>query len=405
MPLRLGLVTGEYPPMQGGVGAFTRELAQALAALGHTIHVITSTDAAVRHDSSHWRDLVEPVDAGYALIHPRVRRWRYPSLATIVDLSQRYELDLVNVQYQAAAYNMRSPAINLLPWRMKGLLVTVVTFHDLRVPYLFPKAGRWRRKAIDFMARRAAGVIATNEADYHALAIPLADPDRLVKIPIGSNILPHAAATDRTDSVRSKLGLSHSDRLIGYFGFLNESKGADSLLRALAALDQHFHLLFIGGEFGSSDPRNNQQFSQGIRQLASELGLGERVHWTGFVPETEVSAYLYAVEQMVMPYRDGASLRRGTIMAALAHGRPLITTQPALPTPELIHGDNVHFVAPEDSVALAQAIRRLAEDADYRQRLSEGALRISHMFSWEKIAAQTADFYRSLLGKAGRANL
>ncbi|MEZ4516231.1 MAG: glycogen/starch synthase [Chloroflexota bacterium] len=34
------MVTGEYPPMEGGVGAFTEQLAQALAALGHEVHVI-----------------------------------------------------------------------------------------------------------------------------------------------------------------------------------------------------------------------------------------------------------------------------------------------------------------------------------------------------------------------------
>ena len=41
----------------------------------------------------------------------------------------------------------------------------VVTFHDLRVPYLFPKAGRLRPAAVTHLARAAAGVIATDPAD------------------------------------------------------------------------------------------------------------------------------------------------------------------------------------------------------------------------------------------------
>jgi len=40
--MRIGLITGEYPPMQGGVGDFTHELGKALAALGHEVHVLTS---------------------------------------------------------------------------------------------------------------------------------------------------------------------------------------------------------------------------------------------------------------------------------------------------------------------------------------------------------------------------
>jgi glycogen synthase len=39
--MRIGLITGEYSPDQGGVGDFTRELGKALAALSHDVHVIT----------------------------------------------------------------------------------------------------------------------------------------------------------------------------------------------------------------------------------------------------------------------------------------------------------------------------------------------------------------------------
>ncbi|HVO41994.1 MAG TPA: hypothetical protein VMT34_05200, partial [Aggregatilineales bacterium] len=43
--MRIGLITGEYPPMEGGVGAFTRELAVAMAKQGHTIHLCTHPSA------------------------------------------------------------------------------------------------------------------------------------------------------------------------------------------------------------------------------------------------------------------------------------------------------------------------------------------------------------------------
>ena len=40
--MKIGLITGEYPPQQGGVGDFTRELARALIAAGHEAQVITT---------------------------------------------------------------------------------------------------------------------------------------------------------------------------------------------------------------------------------------------------------------------------------------------------------------------------------------------------------------------------
>ena len=41
--MKIGLITGEYPPQQGGVGDFTRELARALIAAGHEAQVVTGS--------------------------------------------------------------------------------------------------------------------------------------------------------------------------------------------------------------------------------------------------------------------------------------------------------------------------------------------------------------------------
>jgi glycosyltransferase involved in cell wall biosynthesis len=394
VPLKIGLVSGEYPPMEGGVGAFTQELAKALNALGHNIHIITSRQARPPSPERRLQALLEPVDIDFAQLHPQVRQWRWPALATVADIVLRYELDVVNIQYQAAAYHMRSPAANFLPWRLKGMVKTAVTFHDLRVPYLFPKAGRWRQKAVYFMARQAHGCIATNEADYQTLHDLNFGP--LTQIPIGSNITTYQPNHIEVGEARDLLGLQPADCLLGYFGFLNESKGANTLLHTLARLDKNIHLLFIGGQTGSSDSNNNQFFLAEMRQLISELDLDKRVHWTGFVPEKRVSTFLEAADLMVMPYRDGASLRRGTLMAVLAHGRPLITTHPTAPTPALIHGKNSWLVPAADETAMVEAIQTLLANPDLRLKLGQGASQVADMFTWDKIAAQTAEFLAQL---------
>ncbi|MBK8989177.1 MAG: glycosyltransferase family 4 protein [Chloroflexi bacterium] len=392
--MKIGLVTGEYPPMEGGVGAFTQALAQALAELGHTVHIITDRRARPFAAHRRWQDLLEPVDLGFAQLHPNVKKWRWTAIAQIADVALRYDLDVVNVQYQAAAYDMRSPAISLLPWRLKGLTKTAVTFHDLRVPYLFPKAGRLRQTAVTTMAKQAHGAIVTNQADYDALTAVTRTPVR--QIPIGSNITTYTPHPSEIEEARSLLGLGGGDFLLGYFGFLNESKGADTLLYALATLDQHAHLVFIGGQTGSSDPTNNQSFLEQLKALIGELGLDRRVHWTGFVPDQRVSTFLHAADLLVMPYRDGVSLRRGTLMAVLAHGRPLLTTTPPIFTPELVHGANVWLVSPDDVAGLAAAVRILAANPALRATLGQGAAQAASLFTWDKIAAETAVFLAGL---------
>ncbi len=396
--------------MEGGVGAFTAELAKALQQQGHTVHIITSREARPPDAPRTFTSAIEPIDLGFAQLHPRINRWRWPSLAVIADIVLRYELDVVNIQYQPAAFNMNSAAINFLPWRLKNMVKTAVTFHDLRVPYLFPKAGRLRQTAVNFLARSADGVIATNPADYQSLVSNLQSPTKaqrkgaktqrekpLTQIAIGSNITVHPTNHIEIREIRQNLGLKADDVLLGYFGFLNESKGADTLIEALAQQDGRFHLAFIGGQTGASDATNNQAFLDGLRAQIEALGLTERVHWTGFLSDARVSAHLQAADMLVMPYRDGASLRRGTLMAALAHGRPLITTAPTVPTPHLIAGENCCLVPVGDVGGVGTAVQTLAYDADLRETLGQGAAQLAEQFSWGKIAQETAVFYQSLM--------
>lgn len=391
--IKIGFVTGEYPPMEGGVGAFTRELAQAMAAEGHEIHIITSRAARPSSDDRRWWRLQEPLELDYGQLHPRIRRWWWGAMGTIADIVIQNDLDVINIQYQAAAFDMRIPAINFLPWRLRGVCKTAVTFHDLRVPYLFPKAGRLRPWFVRRLARLADGVIVTNRADEQALIGAGLSAEDLCRIPIGSNIPTHKVETADIATVRQKLGLKAGDYLLGYFGFLNESKGADTLLQGLARLDERFHLVFTGGQTGSSDPENNAAFLARLKDLIMALGVQDRVHWSGFLPEREVSAFLMAADLIVMPYKDGASLRRGTLMAALAHGRPVITTEPAVAIPELCHGENIWYVPVADTDGLVSAVRHLSEHPSLAEKLASGAAAAGELFRWDKIARRTAEYF------------
>jgi glycosyltransferase involved in cell wall biosynthesis len=175
-----------------------------------------------------------------------------------------------------------------------------------------------------------------------------------------------------------------------YFGFLNESKGGETLIRALARSQPPAHLLMIGGRVGSSDP-TNQAYADHAQATIVELGLGERVRWTGYVPNEQVSAALLSADAVLLPYRDGISFRRGSLHAALAHGCPIVSTYPVVPLPELVDGENVLLVPPDDPVALCQAAQRLHDDPELKERIGHGAAALSRQFAWAHIAQRTVD--------------
>ncbi len=437
--MKVCLISGEYPPMQGGVGDYTRELACALLALGVEVHVITSARAAAR---SQARSTAECRSSSQGrrhsagapwlttsgqppIVHPNIARWGWRSLATIQRLLDDVVPDIVHIQYQTAAYGMH-PAINFLPlWlrRRRPHLRTVITYHDLRVPYLFPKAGRLRWWVTLAPARWSHAVIVTNPEDWSKLEIggwrletgdrgfdlqsPISNLQSPVLIPIGSNIHPSPPpGFDRT-AWRERWGVRSNEILLVYFGFLNASKGGETLVEALAELVRRGHpvrLMMLGGQVGDSDP-TNRAYLERVQRLIEAWGVSDRVFWTGFLPPEEVSAALLSADLAVLPYRDGASFRRGSLMAVLAHGVPVVTTHPRpvpdvpplADVPRLVDGVNARLVPPDDPSALADAIADLSTDPGLRRHLGEGARELAQAFTWDKIAAKTRAVYEQLL--------
>jgi glycosyltransferase involved in cell wall biosynthesis len=377
--MRIGLVTGEFPPLQGGVGDYTHELACALSGQSAEIHVITDARCADFHPSRE-----------AFILHPSIRRWSFPALFTIRSLAHSLNLDILSLQYQAAAYGLGAP-IHFLP--DVAAIRTVVTFHDLRIPYLFPKAGRLRDWAVTHLAQAARGAITTNAGDEAELR--RRGVQHVTTIPIGSNIAPQPPDGYNRDEWRARMGLHPDEFLLGYFGFLNPSKGGDVLIQMLAALldrKAKVRLALIGGQTGASDPAN-EQFSLEIEQLIKRYDLTHHILRTGFIEPRAASAYLLACDAMVLPYHDGASLRRGTLMAALAHGCAIVSTQPTQPVPELRDGDNIRLVPAGSVSALVLAVTELLHAPELRARMGQRARELSQQFSWDAIAARTLAFF------------
>lgn len=404
--MRLLFLTGEFPPLQGGVGDCTNEIARALVKRGLDVTVLTS----VRGESTQEDAPVTPDEVAPLLILRRVAKWDWSARSLIRETIQETRADVVHIQYQTAAFGMH-PMINFAPRLFKPFLSTaphpksVVTFHDLLPMYLFPKAGGLRNRVTFQLARDSDAVIATNEQDFARLfKLKLA---QLSLIPIGSNVDPTPPPGYDREAVRARLGVAPDELLWCYFGFLNASKGGETLIRALAQMP-NAKLLMLGGQTGASDPTNAAYLTR-IKGLIQELGLQNRVLWTDFMAQPQVSAHFLASDVCVLPYRDGASFRRGTLMAALAHGMAIVTTTPQEPVsaqlpglrlPRLVDGENVLLVPPDSPAAIVAAVQRIAASPALRTKLQEGARQTAQYFTWDRIADAHLELYQRLISTA-----
>lgn len=386
--MRVLLLTAEYPPQPGGVGDYTAELAAALAAQGVAVAVLTGAG--------------EETGGGAFPVWRRVRNWSRRLRADVQAAMTEWRADLLHIQYQTGAFQMK-PAINMLPSRLDA--PAVVTMHDLHMPYLAPKVAPLRRYVTRLLIESCRAVVVTNaedqarllgvapvtdDPDLYALSQPLTPPP--VLIPIGANIAVHPAP-DRA-ALRRGLGLPDDGTLVAYFGLMNHTKGVHTIIESLQYVPETTHVVIIGG--GAHTPEDSE-YDQLVRATIKRLGVAERVHWTGYLSAEEVSRTLQAADMAALPFSDGASYRRGSLLAALAHGLPTVTTPPHLPLePALRDEREVLLVDAGDSINLALAVERLTMDADLRASLAERGRAVAGSFRWDAIAAQHRDLYEKI---------
>ena len=306
---------------------------------------------------------------------------------------RRVNPDIVNLQFQTAAFDM-SPWIHFLPGLAGAPVVT--TFHDLRFPYLFPKAGPLRDWIVMRLARSSAGVITTNHEDDSRLrALP-----RRRLIPIGSSIKRHSFDPGERSARRKQLGANEGTFLLGHFGFVKAIKGVHHLIDALASIrrdGQDARLVFIGGRSNTIDSSEDQRYLRDLDERIRRLDLSKAVHWTGFLTDAEVADHFNAVDLMVLPFTDGASYRRSSLIAAIHQGCAILTTEPTIDIDTFIHEQNLWLVERESSEGIQIALARTLSNREQLRTLSAGAVELSKHFDWDVIRDDTLALYESCL--------
>jgi glycosyltransferase involved in cell wall biosynthesis len=231
-------------------------------------------------------------------------------------------------------------------------------------------------------------VIAADERDLEQLGGP---SERQHLVPIGSNVRCSPPPDYDREAFRLRLGLEPTTLVVAYFGLLNASKGLDLLVDVFERVVRgrpDARLMLLGGEVGASDPTDRQTAARLRQRLASA---GGRVIQTGWLAETELSAYLLAADVALLPYADGASPRRGSLLACAEHGLPIVSTLPASTT----IADAIHPVEPV-AESLAAAVLEVADNPSLCARLREASRCLADRVSWPPIADAHIAIYSGL---------
>ncbi len=423
--MRVCMIVPRYPPDRCGVGDYTYLLAWHLARRGVSVDILTSrglSDAVTLPPTDG-----DVIVAGGAVVGaagvrvrvlPLIDDWGWRSLARIYAVVRTGRYDVVHIQYQNEMYG-RSASIAVLPLVLRAVrpdLPTVVTVHDYGTPW--PRhtrvrllAGPYGKAWFAAMLLNARRVILTNEQDefrflHQRLRYPI-PASRYATIPVGSNLPIPAPTMVRATAEASLLApqgsllASAGTMTVGYFGFVNPAKGVDTLLEGFAIARRrrpHLQLVMICQLHGTN------KYLSILANRIEQPDLADSVVITGELGDRQAADVLARCDIVALPFRDGVSLRRTTLMAALALGCPVISTRAVVPPAMLEDGRDLMLVPPQDAQALAQSIVELADDPDRRARLGAHAREVARAFAWPTIAERTVQLYQQAVAQSGRGS-
>lgn len=164
---------------------------------------------------------------------------------------------------------------------------------------------------------------------------------------------------------------SREMRLI-FLSHIYRQKGAMVLLEALGILARE-HGPKVSCDFYGPIVEGREEF---LRQLEATPGS----RYCGMVQPGTGTGLIAAYDVFVLPTYAVTEGHPGVIIEAMQAGVPVISTQ-LRAIPELItHGENGFLVPPQDSRALAEAIRQIALDSPLRERMSRASWRRGQEF-------------------------
>ncbi|CAM5396967.1 glycosyltransferase WbuB [Streptomyces spiroverticillatus] len=264
--------------------------------------------------------------------------------------------------------------------------------HDL-VPELYlSRFGRGKDAlyravcALERMTYKAADVvIATNES-YRDVAVRRGN-----KRPEDVFVVRSAPQTDRFQPVppepELKRGKSH---LLCYLGVMGPQDGVDYALRALAKLRDEikrddWHAVFVGA---------GDAFDAMV-ELSRELGLEDRVEFTGRIPDADLVRYLSSADVCLSPdprnpLNDVSTMNK--VLEYMAMGRAIVSFD--LKEARVSAGDAAVYAPANDERAFAELIAELLDDPDRRARMGKtGQERIGGQLSWRNSQTQLLAAY------------
>jgi phosphatidylinositol alpha-1,6-mannosyltransferase len=370
---RLLVLTELFLPTKGGTAVWAAEVYKRLG--GKEIHIVTAdVPGAAEVDAAHPNTI-------HRLNLRRVPWLRPESLAMYARFFIK-SLALALTRRFDAIHAFRALPEGLVAWAVARLTLRQLVIYAHGEELTTWGRGR-RRRPMRFALRHADHVIANSEFTRNELIKLDVDPGRITLVYPGVDVSCFRPGLS-CDDLKAGIGLQSGQRLILSVGRLSRRKGFDMVVRSLPELrrrgiDARYALIGIGEDRAY------------LADLASELGVSDRVHFLGHVGADDLPRWYNACDVFVMPNREVNGDTEGfgmVFIEAAACGKPSIAGKAGGTGAAVVDGKTGHRVdGSNDAEVVATLYQVLAGGT---VSMGSAALdRARGEFDWGRVAEKT----------------
>jgi glycosyltransferase involved in cell wall biosynthesis len=422
--MKVLVVSGEYPPMKGGVGRYTFNLVHALAkesnidvSVAISSHAASAPPPPIAHATTATTGAAARPKSNKVTVYPGiVRKGDKQNSDHLFQLVSETNPDIVNIQYERGLYEVDTTIRHTL-WRLvhgstldrfyrKCPVPIVSTLHTVfpEEEYRSYVKDRALRKEGRFgflpMPLRAAIRRWVMEQRYHLLleVVRLSDgiisPARTIKDVVKrGTVIYHGAepnievsssrANDKQQQFRNELGLPTDKMLLLAFGYAGSYKGFDVL--GSLRLPDGWSLVVkqTKHERGSEKPIDVRKNEDNSNVISLHLG---------YLDDSTLSKLFFACDAIIFPYKVVSV--SGVMFDALAHGLPFIASN--LRFFKEFADMGLGIICNRDMESFEQAIGDLAlAYVEYKTRVEQ----FRSNLRWSNVAQKHFEFFLELISK------
>ena len=353
-------------PQAGGAELHLREIFSRLVARGHRVDLLCSS----------WNDAPPRVTLEGISVHRIGTRTSYPFL-----VRRYFDRNLRTNNYDVVIEDLNKVPLYTPMWGVPKLVALV---HHLFGATVFREAPAPLAAAV-WLSERPLGMLYRN-VPFQAVSVSTADDL------VSRGIPRHAIRVIYNGVDSSRLTPDSAERsekpLFVYLGRLKKYKRVDVVIRAFSELNVPEATLEIAG---TGDYRAR------LEGLVNSLGLTDRVHFLGFIPEDQkVHLLRRAWASTLASPKEGWGISN---LEAAACATPVIAANSPGIRESVIDGETGFLVPPDDPGAMAAAMRGIVESRDLVNVLGAAGRRFAEQFTWDRAASDTLSHLEEVVAK------